>query len=109
MTGKVLAFEVLSGGRITIDLSKCSACETRACVEVCSVQGGPLVFDEDIGVPSLRWPLERVRKGGCVECLGCELACALRGHQAVRIDLPLQGFEEYMHSVVNGVVHEARW
>jgi hypothetical protein len=109
MTGNVLAFDVLSGGRITIDLGQCPGCETRACVEVCGEQGGPLICDEAKGVPSLRWSLEQVRRGGCVECLGCELACALDGHQAVRIALPLQRFEDHMDSVAGRVVHKAGW
>jgi hypothetical protein len=109
MTGKLLVFNVRSGGSITIDLSQCAACETKPCVEVCAVQGGPLVLDEEQGVPSLRWSLEEIEKGGCVECLGCELDCELTGRQAIFIVLPLERFEEYMDSLAEPVVYKQRW
>jgi hypothetical protein len=106
MTSKILAFEVHSGGRITIDLSRCAECATKACVEVCRVQGGPLEVDESQAVPRLRWSLEKTRRGGCVECLGCELDCDLYGCQAIKIVLPLERFEEYVGSLAEQVVYE---
>jgi hypothetical protein len=109
MTGKLLVFNVRSGGSITIDLSQCAACETKPCVEVCAVQGGPLVLDEEQGVPSLRWSLDEIEKGGCVECLGCELDCELYGHQAISIVLPLERFEEYVNSLAEPVVYRQGW
>jgi hypothetical protein len=105
MTGEMLAFEIHSGGTVTIDLGRCAECETKACVEVCRVQGGPLVLDEGCGLPSLRWPLERINKGGCVECLGCELDCELYGRQAITIVLPLDRFDEYLGSLAWPVVY----
>jgi len=109
MTGNVLLFNVRSGGSITIDLSQCGACETKACVEACAVQGGPLVLDEGRGVPSLRWPLEEIERGGCVECLGCELDCELYGRQAITIVLPLERFDEYIDSLTEPVVYKQGW
>jgi Fe-S-cluster-containing dehydrogenase component len=109
MTGNVLVFTVRSGGSITIDLGQCGECETKPCVEVCAVQGGPLVLDEGRGVPSLRWSLEEIDKGGCVECLGCELECELRGQQAISIVLPLERFERYVDSLAEPVVYKQRW
>jgi hypothetical protein len=117
MTSKMLAFEVRSGGRVTIDLSQCQACETKACVEVCRVQGGPLVLGEGScgepnraeDVPSLRWSLEEIKKGGCVECLGCELDCDLYGRQAITIVLPLDRFREYLDSLGEPAVYHRGW
>jgi hypothetical protein len=109
MTSEILAFEVRSGGRITIDLSRCVECETKACVKVCRVQGGPLALDESQDLPSLRWSLEQIEKGGCVECLGCELDCELYGRQAVTITLPLERFAEYLGSLAEPVVYEQGW
>lgn len=63
MANKMLTFEVRSGGKIAIDLGRCVECETKACVEVCRVQGGPLVLDGAQGVPSLCWSLEEIRGG----------------------------------------------
>ncbi len=105
MANKMLTFEVRSGGKIAIDLGRCVECETKACVEVCRVQGGPLVLDGTQGVPSLCWSLEEIRGGGCVECLGCELDCRLYGHQAVTITLPLERFDEYMDTLTEKVVY----
>ena len=31
----------------------------------------------------------------CVECLACEIECALRGRGAITIELPIPGLEEY--------------
>jgi hypothetical protein len=109
MTSKILTFEVHSGGRISIDLSQCPDCQTKACLEVCRVQGGPLDLDEDQAVPRLRWSLEQTRRGGCVECLGCELDCELYGRQAVKIALPLESLAEYRGCVAGRVVYEQGW
>ena len=109
MTNEMLTFEVRSGGRITIDLGPCAECDTKACVEVCRVQGGPLVLHEARGVPSLRWSLEEIKRGGCVECLGCELDCKLHGRQAVTITLPLERFDEYMDTLTETVVYRQEW
>jgi hypothetical protein len=105
MTGERLQFELRSGGTISIDLSKCASCESKACLAVCSVQGGPLVLDESRGVPGLRFSLVEIQRGGCVECLGCELDCSLHGNDAVRIDLPLERLDEYLDSLTEAVVY----
>ena len=101
-----LRFEVYSGGVIRIDLERCSGCEAKACIDVCQVQGGPLVLDEERGVPSLRWSRDEVRRGGCPECLGCELDCRVRGEDAVTITLPLTRFDDYLSSLEATVVYD---
>lgn len=108
MTGERLEFQVCSNGRISVDLIHCGSCETRACLEVCHEQGGPLVLDEVQGVPKLRWSLEETERGGCVECLGCELACELYGHHAVTIDLPLGRLDDYLATLTQPVVYDQR-
>ena len=105
MTDNILEFKVRSGGTITIALDRCVECETKACVAVCKIQGGPLVLDDERGVPGLRWSLAEVERGGCVECLGCELDCELYGRQAVTIVLPLERFDEYLDSLAEPVVY----
>lgn len=105
MTTK-LEFSVRSGGTITIDLDLCGDCQSKACLEVCAVQGGPLVLDEERDVPALKWALPEIERGGCVECLGCELDCKLYGNSAVTVDLPMNGFTEYLDSLVQPVVWE---
>src|SRR5512137_2943663 len=99
MTGDRLVFAVRSRGSVSIDLTQCAGCETRACIAVCTSQGGPLVLDAERGIPMLRWTLDEVERGGCVECLGCELDCALRGRGAVTIRLPMPRFEDYLNTL----------
>jgi ferredoxin-like protein FixX len=106
MAGSILEFKVRSGGKITIALDRCVECETKACVTVCQIQGGPLILDEEHRVPCLRWSLEEIERGGCIECMGCELDCELYGRQALKIDLPLEGFDKYLDSLAKPVVYE---
>ena len=105
MMGERLQFMVRSGGTITIDLGLCVDCESRACLAVCSVQGGPLELDEEGGVPGLCMSLAEIERGGCVECLGCELDCSLYGLDAVTIDLPLERLSEYLSNLAEPVVY----
>lgn len=103
---KLLEFKVRSGGTITIDIQRCIECETKACVKVCTIQGGPLVLHVEQQVPSLRWSLAEIERGGCVECLGCELDCEMYGKRALHINLPLAGFDEYLRSVGEPLVYQ---
>ena len=105
MSEELLTCKVRSGGTVTLQLDRCAGCSTRACLPVCKVQGGPLVLDEARGVPGLNMSAAEIARGGCVECLGCELECALRGRQAVAIVLPLAHFDEYLQSLTEPVVY----
>jgi len=105
MTGETLQFKVRSGGWVSIDLERCKVCDSKVCLEVCGIQGGPLVLDNGRGVPGLRWSLAEIERGGCVECLGCELDCALRGKQAVTIVLPLDRMDDYLNTLTEPVVY----
>ena len=109
MSDNSLKFPVHSGGSITIDLARCQSCATLVCIGVCQDQGGPLVLNEARGVPGLRWALDEIARGGCVECLGCELACELDGRRAVTVCLPLARFDEYLDSLAQtAVYHQSR-
>jgi len=109
MNGRTLRFNVHSGGSVDIDLSQCHDCETKACVGICGEQGGPLILDETQGIPMLRWPRDEIEQGGCVECLGCELACDLDGRQAITITLPMEGFDEYLGTLSDPIVYKREW
>ncbi len=101
-----LRFRVRSGGTVAIALDQCPACATKACIQVCKTQGGPLALDLAAGVPMLASTLEEVARGGCVECLGCELSCAVDGRGAVAIDLPVARFDEYLRSLARPPVYQ---
>lgn len=106
MTLDKLEFTVRSGGTVTIDLERCTSCESKVCLAVCAIQGGPLILDQQRGVPGLRWSLAEIERGGCVECLGCELDCTLHGKQAVTIVLPLPRLDEYLNGLTTPVVYK---
>lgn len=93
---EVLEFEVFSGGEIVFDLSLCKDCEVKACVEICNSQSGGNVLSLSEGLPSLQKSRGSIKKGGCIECLGCELECLKRGLNAIKINLPIKCFEDYL-------------
>lgn len=85
--GNLLEFELFSGGKVTIDLGMCANCKSKACVGICNApkMGGILELKEE--KPFLKISLEEAKRGGCIECLGCELNCQLYGKKAIRITL----------------------
>jgi hypothetical protein len=103
----LLEFKLRSGGKIIINLDQCNKCDTKACIDICKIQEGPLVLD-DQQVPSLRWPLSEVERGGCVECLGCELNCNLYGLHAVTIQLPIEGLDQYIKTRSRNMVYQLK-
>ena len=81
--------------KVTIDTSKCPDCTTKACVEACKVYARGILQLND-GIPSVSHisPEEIKRKG--TECLACEYACWQRGKDAIRINVPIKGLDEYL-------------
>lgn len=81
--------------KVTIDTSKCPECTTKACVEACKVYDRGILQLND-GIPSVSHisPEEIKRKG--TECLACEYACWQRGKDAIRINVPIKGLDEYL-------------
>jgi succinyl-CoA synthetase beta subunit len=103
---KVLKFDVFSGGTVSIDLTRCVACETKGCITVCRDQGGPLQLDAANGTPELRFSPAEIQRGGCVECLGCEIECSLSGLQALSISLPIIGLAEYLDTLTQPTAYQ---
>lgn len=95
----VLEFEVRSGGTIRIDLDKCRACETKACVKICNSTGMGQILELKDGVPALKPTLEEVKRGACTEDLACELDCELYGEKAIVITLPLPELDQYLEDL----------
>jgi ferredoxin-like protein FixX len=85
------SFETVTGGIITYDHARCRDCESKACVETCVPQILSLVDS----VPVLNISREDAKRGGCVECLACEVECHFLGNRGGRIFLPIAGLDEY--------------
>ncbi|MBO05625.1 MAG: hypothetical protein CMI58_01040 [Parcubacteria group bacterium] len=84
---RMLEFNILSGGNVSIDLTKCKSCSTKACIRNCkSSKTRPVLVLKD-GVPDLDFGFDELEKGACTECLACELDCQLYGNKAVIIEL----------------------
>jgi len=86
-------FEIMTGS-ITYDHQACEGCETKICVEACI----PQILKLEDGVPVLAISPEEARRGGCIECLACEIECAFQGNGGAYIDLPIPGLQEYRTS-----------
>jgi len=78
--------------KIIIDRRRCSECRTKACVKACSLYDRGILMIRE-GVPVLREGADAEREG--TECLACEEECRLRGFNALKIEAPIAGLEEY--------------
>lgn len=96
---EVLVFEVFSGGKVSIDLSKCEECHSKACVQICSLPTMGRVLELKNGRPSLKKDLKEIKRGACTECLGCEMECELKGRNAIQIILPTPELDEYLREI----------
>ena len=83
-------------GKISIDYNKCLDCRSHGCIEACSV--GILQLHD--GRPVLAIGKEDAKKGKCTECLACEIFCKFHAKDAVFIDLPIPGLNEYRNKVI---------
>lgn len=81
---------------VRIDTSKCDTCETKACAEACKKFARGLLGIDDKGRASVahRNEEEVLRLG--TECLACELACKTKGNNAITIEVPVKGLDEYL-------------
>jgi succinyl-CoA synthetase beta subunit len=83
-------FETISGGTITYDHGLCRDCETKVCVQSCD----PKILKLDSGVPVLNISREDAKRGGCTECLACEIECYFLGNRGGHINLPIPELAE---------------
>jgi len=82
-------FETVTGGTITLDHAICRDCESKACISACV----PQILSLEGEVPVLNITRDEARKGGCIECLGCEVNCYFHGRGGGHIHLPIQGLD----------------
>lgn len=78
-------------GSIHVETAKCAECSTKACISSCS----PKILKDENGSPKLAIDPKEAKKGKCIECLACELACMSKGKGALKIVLPIEGLKEY--------------
>lgn len=80
---------------VNIDTSKCDTCETKACAAACKKFARGLLQIKD-GRPSVEHlTADEVLRLG-TECLACELACKFEGNQAIKIDVQIEGLDDYL-------------
>jgi succinyl-CoA synthetase beta subunit len=88
---KPYQFETVSGGKVILDHALCLECESRICLVTCV----PGILSWEADGPVLNIAHEEARKGGCSECLACEIECHFEGNRGGRVLLPIEGLEEY--------------
>jgi succinyl-CoA synthetase beta subunit len=79
-------FETVTDGVVTYDHDICVTCKSKACIEACVPQ---ILKLNDAGAPVLNISREEAKKGGCIECLACEVDCFLYGAGGGYIALPI--------------------
>ncbi len=85
-------FETVTDGTVVLDHAVCAGCENKVCVEECVPQ--ILSLNEE-GCPVLNITPEEAKKGRCIECLACDVACYFHGAGGGYVDLPIPGLKEY--------------
>lgn len=83
------SFGTITNGTVVLDHAACRECESKICVERCV----PGILSLEGDVPVLNITLEEARKGGCTECLACEVECAFDGNGGGRVFLPIPGLD----------------
>jgi succinyl-CoA synthetase beta subunit len=84
-------FKTVTGGKVILDHAACRECTTKVCIESCV----PGILRLENGLPVLNISPEEAVKGGCSECLACEIECYFEGNQGGRVDLPLPESNEH--------------
>lgn len=84
-------FETVTGGKVIFDHAACRECESKICIETCVP--GILVLENDL--PVLNISGDEAKKGGCIECLACEIECYFEGNRGGRVDLPLPELDKH--------------
>ena len=81
------SFATVTGGEVILDHEACQDCDSKICVETCV----PGILKLQDGVPVLNITPEQAQKGGCNECLACEIECFFEGNRGGYVSLPIAG------------------
>jgi len=82
-------FGTVSGGTVLFDHAVCRQCDTHICIETCV----PEILALKDGLPVLNITPEEALKGGCIECLACQVECYFGGNRGGYVELPIPGLE----------------
>jgi len=82
-------FETVTGGEVILDHTACQDCASKICIETCV----PEILELRDGVPVLNITSEEAKKGGCSECLACEIECYFEGNRGGYVSLPIPSLE----------------
>jgi succinyl-CoA synthetase beta subunit len=83
------SFDTVTGGKVILDHAACRECTSKICIKTCV----PSILSLEDGVPVLNISEEQARKGGCTECLACEVACFFGGNRGGQVLLPIPGLD----------------
>jgi succinyl-CoA synthetase beta subunit len=89
------SFETVTGGCVSFDHTLCLDCESNICVERCV----PQIIKLENDVPVLNITHDEAMKGGCTECLACQIDCYFEGNQGGFVDLPIPGLDGYAQGI----------
>ncbi|OGO19381.1 MAG: hypothetical protein A2Z14_07730 [Chloroflexi bacterium RBG_16_48_8] len=80
-------FDTVTGGKVILDHAACRECKSKICIETCV----PSILSLKDGVPVLYISEDQAKKGGCTECLACEVECYFEGNRGGQVVLPIPG------------------
>jgi succinyl-CoA synthetase beta subunit len=83
-------FDTVTGGTVTLDHDACRMCETKICIETCV----PQILSLNGDVPVLNISHKKAAKGGCIECLACQIECYFEGNRGGCVRLPIEGLDD---------------
>jgi succinyl-CoA synthetase beta subunit len=82
-------FDTVTGGTVTLDHARCRDCPSKICINTCA----PRILSLEGDVPVLNISRQEAARGGCVECLACEIECFFEGKQGGFVHLPIAGLD----------------
>jgi succinyl-CoA synthetase beta subunit len=83
------SFDTVTGGRVILDHAACRECKSKICIETCA----PSILVLKDNVPVLQLSEQEAKKGGCTECLACQVECFFEGNRGGQVILPIAGLD----------------
>jgi succinyl-CoA synthetase beta subunit len=83
------SFDTVTGGKVILDHAACRDCSSKICIKTCV----PSILNLENDVPVLNITEDQAKKGGCTECLACEVECFFEGNRGGQVLLPIPGLD----------------